>query len=128
MLPDLPVEMRHCAGEHDRGQRRQRQRERQETGGETDFAAAAQDELDACWFSYLDCSRQAGGDPKWRSVCYADFARCVGRKPMPACPALTVPETCNNFKRECTEFAESDSVFIDQCNDDFEVCLFAHGC
>jgi hypothetical protein len=91
-------------------------------------AAAAQEQVDACWFSYLDCSRQAGGDPKWRSVCYADFARCVGRKPMPACPAITVPETCDNFKRECTEFAESDSVFIDQCNDDFEVCLFAHGC
>ena len=90
--------------------------------------ASAQEQVEACWFSYVDCSRQAGGDPQWRSVCYADFASCVGRKPMPECSPSTGTETCNDFKRECTEFADDEPRNIEQCNDDFEVCLFAHGC
>jgi hypothetical protein len=88
----------------------------------------ASEQPQACWLTYEDCARQAAGDPTWRSVCYADFASCTGKEPLPACPASGTLDICTAYREECRSFSGSDATLLGQCADDYDACTFAHGC
>lgn len=90
----------------------------------------AQDAEDApsCWWEYADCARQSFGDPIWRSVCYADFSGCIGKKQLPACPVTSTVADCLAHKAECDALASGDVDVMANCSEDADVCALAHGC
>ncbi len=92
--------------------------------------AQAQDEDDApsCWWEYASCARQSLGDAQWRSICYADFSRCIGKMQLPACPATPTVSDCLSYKAECDALAGGDAGLLADCSDDADACALAHGC
>ncbi len=92
--------------------------------------AEAQDHDDAltCWWSYASCATESYGDQNWRSICYADFARCLSTKTIPNCPASGQVKDCLAFLKDCKELADGDAELDQQCIADADACLLAHGC
>ncbi len=92
--------------------------------------AEAQDRDDAlaCWWSYASCATESHGDQSWRSICYADFARCLTTTTIPNCPLGGEVEECSAFVKDCKELADGATEFTQQCIEDMDACLLAHGC
>jgi hypothetical protein len=82
----------------------------------------------ACWWNYASCATESYGDQNWRSICYADFSRCLSTRTIPNCPAGGEVEECSAVFRDCTELADGDAELNQQCAEDMDACLFAHGC
>ena len=93
-----------------------------------DAEAQDGDEALQCWWSYASCATESYGDQNWRSVCYADFSRCLTTKTMPKCPAGGEVEECSAVFKDCTELADGDAELNQHCAEDMDACLFAHGC
>ena len=93
-------------------------------------AAEAQDRNEAltCWRSYANCAREAFGSQNWRSICYADFAGCLGKAELPACPSDRQVADCTTYLSDCRELAAGDAALELQCDEDNDACLLAHGC
>jgi hypothetical protein len=92
--------------------------------------ADAQERNDAvsCWWVYASCATESFGDQNWRSICYADFSMCLGQAKLPTCPAGGEVSDCSAYIEECRELADNDVTLIQQCNEDHDACLLAHGC
>ncbi len=92
--------------------------------------ASAQSGVDgpACWAEYAECAQQSVGDDNWRSICYADFTKCLGRKALPSCIASAGPKVCSDYLAECKALAPGDAVWAAQCLDDQDTCELAYGC
>lgn len=86
------------------------------------------DDAPACWWEYANCARQSSGDPKWRSVCYADFSSCIGKQQLPVCTATPTVPDCLSYKAECDALAAGDAGLLADCSDDADACALAHGC
>ena len=92
--------------------------------------AEAQDRDDAlvCWWTYASCATESYGDQSWRSICYADFAQCLKTTSTPNCPAGGAVEECSAFLKDCKDLADGDAELNQQCMEDVDACLLAHGC
>lgn len=92
--------------------------------------AGAEDNTDAltCWSNYANCATVSFDDQSWRSICYADFSRCLKGVKLPLCPAAGKVKECSAFLADCQSIAGADAVLLQQCQQDADVCLFAHGC
>lgn len=93
-------------------------------------AVHAQVNLDGpeCWIDYSECAQLSGGDENWRSICYADFTKCIGRKALPECPSAGPPTICNDYAVQCKSLVEGDDIWAAQCSDDRDACELAFGC
>lgn len=96
----------------------------------TSDLALAEDTADAvaCWSNYSSCATVSFDDQSWRSICYADFSECLKAVQLPKCPAAGQVQACSEFLADCQVLAGADAVLIEQCQQDVDVCLFAHGC
>ena len=92
--------------------------------------AHAQDHSEAidCWYDYADCALHSGGDENWRSICYADFTECIGRRPLQPCGAGGRTKACIEFHEVCGEFIDGSAESAAQCAYDSDACEMAHGC
>jgi hypothetical protein len=81
-----------------------------------------------CWSNYSECASAAFGDEGWRSSCYADFSRCVGKQELAQCDLEKLPQACSDYASECMEIAADDAVTGKQCKADLDVCYYALGC
>ena len=90
--------------------------------------AQVSDETPGCWLSYANCASASSSDQSWRSICYADFSRCLASKRFPQCPNGGAVPVCSNFLTDCKSLAEGDAVLMEQCEQDADACLLAHGC
>jgi hypothetical protein len=92
--------------------------------------AYAQERNDAvsCWWVYASCATESFGDQNWRSICYADFSMGLGQAKLPTCPAGGGVSDCSAYLEECKELADNDATLIQQCDEDLDACLLAHGC
>lgn len=86
------------------------------------------DDAPSCWWEYASCTRQSSGDAQWRSICYADFSSCIGKKQLPVCPATPTVADCLSYKTECDALAAGDAGLLADCRDDADACALAHGC
>lgn len=82
----------------------------------------------ACWWSYASCATVSYGDENWRSICYARFSNCTAQTGLPECPAAGQVPDCSTFLKDCRELADGDAVSTQQCDEDNDACLLAHGC
>ena len=90
--------------------------------------AQGRDDALACWWSYASCATVSYGDQSWRSICYADFARCLTTTTTPNCPAGGEVEECSAYLKDCKDIADGDGELDRQCMQDMDACLLAHGC
>ena len=93
-----------------------------------DPARAQDDAAPSCWWDYASCARQSAGDAQWRSICYADFSRCIGKMQLPECPGTPTVADCLSYKAECDALAAGDAGLLADCSDDADACALAHGC
>lgn len=98
--------------------------------GNTSDMARADDNTDAftCWSNYASCATVSFDDQSWRSICYADFSRCLKAVELPLCPAARKVQECTTFLADCQALAGADTVLLQQCQQDADACLFAYGC
>lgn len=90
--------------------------------------AQANSDQPGCWIDYAECAQQSGGDENWRSICYADFSQCIGKKPLPECPSKGRLKTCIDYAVQCRSVLAGDDAWAAQCADDQDACELAHGC
>ena len=90
--------------------------------------AQGRDEARTCWWNYASCATESYGDQNWRSVCYADFSNCLRQKQLPECPAGGKVSDCSTYLKNCREPADADVALMQQCDEDTDACLHAHGC
>lgn len=81
-----------------------------------------------CWSDYADCARQSSGDESWRSICYAHFTECLGRKTLSACRSNGETALCVEYFEECSALTEADPDWLAQCSADKDACEMAQGC
>jgi hypothetical protein len=82
----------------------------------------------SCWWVYASCATESFGDQNWRSICYADFSTCLGQTKLPTCPPGGEVSDCSVYVEECRELADNDATLMQQCDEDHDACLLAHGC